>query len=115
MIEDLSNPERAAAGVGVLGSLLLGARWFVIRLSRDAVSLQADAADRDAFVRLQQRVAALDERLIDIEVDRRRYFAFIARAMAYIAQCDCTHRSSPTKEELLAEYRLLIDEQRKEA
>ena len=95
-----------------MGSAMLLMRWFVIRLSRDAVSLRADASDRDAFSRLQQRVADLDARLVDIEVDRRRYFAFIARAMAYIAQCDCGHQSSPTKDELLAEYRLLIEEQR---
>lgn len=111
MIENLPEPEKVGGAVGLAGAGLMLLRWFLLRISRDAVQLHADSADRDAFARLQQRVADLDKRLVELEVDRRRYFAFIARAMAYIAQCGCANQSSPTKEELLAEYRLLIDEQ----
>lgn len=109
MIEDIP-PEKVGGAVGLAGAGLLLLRWFLLRISRDAITLRADSADRDAFARLTQRVADLDKRLMEVEIDRRRYFAFVAQAMAYIAQCACETKTSPTKEELLAEYRLLIDE-----
>lgn len=108
MIDGLPPEQEggALAGLAILGFVLL--RWIGLRVSKDAITLKADASDRDAFSRLQKRVEELDDRLAELEEARNQMFSFSTKCMAYIAQCQCTGVMPPTRTELLAEYERLI-------
>lgn len=96
----------AIAGLGLLGIMFL--RWIGLRVSKDAITLKADAADRDSFNRLQKRVEDLDGRLSEVETARNHLFGFITKCMAYISQCQCEDIMPPTKEELQHDYYKLL-------
>ncbi len=108
MIDGLPPEQKggALAGLAMLGFMLL--RWIGLRVSKDAITLKADASDRDAFTRLQKRVEELDGRLGELEEARNQMFSFSTKCMAYIAQCQCNGVMPPTRAELQAEYERLI-------
>ena len=104
-------PEQKIAGAG--GLVLMGIailRWFGMRASKDVITIKADAADRDAFNRLQKRVNLLDERVIELEAAKSHLFGFIAKTMGYIAQCQCDPQHPPSRDDLQREFAKLIDE-----
>lgn len=103
---DPTGKGGALAGIALLGFIVL--RWVGLRLSKDAVTLKADAADRDSFKRLQARVELLDRRLGEVEHARNHLFGFITKCMAYISRCECDGQDPPTREELQADYTSLI-------
>jgi hypothetical protein len=110
MFDGISPEQKgsAIAGLSLLGIMFL--RWIGLRVSKDAITLKADAADRDSFDRLQKRVEDLDGRLSEVETARNHLFGFITKCMAYISQCRCEDVMPPTKEELQQDYyRLLRD------
>ena len=110
MIDDIPSEHKgtAIAGLGLLGIMFL--RWIGLRISKDAITLKADAADRDSFDRLQKRVEDLDGRLSEVETARNHLFGFITKCMAYISQCQCDGIEPPTKVELQRDYHSLLND-----
>lgn len=109
VLPDLPPEAKGGAwvGLGWLGLVLL--RKVGLRASKDMITVQADSSDRDAFSRLQKRVAQLDERLGELEAARNYMFGFATKCMAFIAQCQCAGVMPPTKAELQADYEKLIE------
>jgi hypothetical protein len=103
MLDGLPPEQKAGgiAGLALLGFTIL--RWIGLRVSKDAVTLKADASDRDAFTRLQKRVEDLDERLADVEAARNHIFGFVTKCMAYISRCECAAASAAFDAELKTE------------
>lgn len=108
MLDGLPPEQKAGgiSGLALLGFTIL--RWIGLRVSKDAVTLKADASDRDAFTRLQKRVEDLDERLAEVEAARNHIFGFVTKCMAYISRCECDGVEPPTRKELQRDYYDLI-------
>ncbi len=97
----------AWAGLLVLGYALI--RKFGLYMSRDVTTFKEDKVERSSIDMLQDRVQALDARVNELEQMRYRLFAFSARSMAYITQCQCEGIDPPTREELQRDYADLIE------
>jgi hypothetical protein len=108
VLENLTPEGKGGAIAGLLFLGLAILRKIGLRASKDMITLSADAADRDAYTRLLNRVEELDGRLADVELARNQMFGFTTKCMAYIAQCQCEGVMPPTKSELQEEYQKLI-------
>ena len=112
----MATPEELAAlgnnaggwTAGILAGL--GAiRFAWLRISKDRISLAADASDLDAMKRLTERVNALDTRLKKEESDKRKIASFLMKVMVVATQCDCEH-TEKARMELMSEYSALMSE-----
>jgi hypothetical protein len=94
------------AGLALMGLAIL--RAIGLRASKDAITIKADGADRDAFNRLMQRVNHLDGRVNELEATRNHLFGFVTQCMAYISQCQCNGTNPPTRADLHRFYQELL-------
>lgn len=108
MLEALPPEGRGGAWVGLAWLAVSLLRKVGLRASKDMITLNADAADREAIATLRRRINELDTRLHDLETARNQMFGFTTKCMAYIAQCQCAGVAPPTKGELQAEFEALI-------
>lgn len=103
------SPETIAGATGLFAGGVAFLRWIMLRISKDAITIKADASERDAFTALENRVVLLEKRLVEQEMMRGRLQAFIAKGIAYIAQCHCEDIAIISREELLYEYSRLVE------
>jgi len=84
-------------------------RAIGMRASKDALTLKADASERDAYDRLTKRVELLDSRLNELETVRSHLFGFVTKCMAYISQCQaCSFKNADNLAEIEKGYKEMV-------
>lgn len=111
VLDSLSKTvENGGVWAGAAIIILSILRAFGLRASKDAITLKADGADRDAFNRLMQRVNTLDERVNELEEVRNHLFGFVTKCMGYISLCvACDIHNQTDRHALQEEYQNLLD------